>query len=393
MRMKNPLAALCLALSLVAGSSAVIAAPAAADPAPAVASASPGVAAKASPKVTVKASRTTVLRGSQWATLRITVKRGTGKVAVYDGKKRVKTLTLRKGKASYTTSKKLARGLHRMKVVHLASKKSATVKIRVRSKASLAATVSRTTFLREGAPATVALTARVDGKAAAGTFRVREGSTVVAQAKAKGGKATVSLPKKLSVGAHVFTVSFAPASTYVVAPKARKVAVTVTTNAAFSGDTELLVGKGVKAGLYVSRGNEDCFWHRTRLNSAGEYIAGNEFGTGTRYIQILPDDVAIQTRFCEDFFAAPTTPPSSVPTSIPGDGVYRVGYDIAPGTYRSSAPADQYTSVYWERRANSLGNLNSIIDNESEPKVLEVTVLPTDAFLEVKRGGRWTKVR
>jgi hypothetical protein len=48
-------------------------------------------------------------------TIRVS-KKAPGKVIVYDGKKKLRTITLKKGKASYTLSKKLKKGTHRLRV-------------------------------------------------------------------------------------------------------------------------------------------------------------------------------------------------------------------------------------------------------------------------------------
>jgi hypothetical protein len=64
--------------------------------------------------------------------------------------------------------------------------------------------------------------------------------------------------------------------------------------------------------------------------------------------------------------------PAGPSGSIPGDGTFLVGKDIAPGTYRAAAATSG--NCYWERERDLNDNLNSIIanDNTAGPVVLQV---------------------
>jgi hypothetical protein len=68
--------------------------------------------------VKLKLSKSVQHRGKFAAKVSITVSGSkTGKVYLYDGKKRLKALKLKKGKANYTLSKKLKHGKHRLRVL------------------------------------------------------------------------------------------------------------------------------------------------------------------------------------------------------------------------------------------------------------------------------------
>lgn len=336
-------------------------------------------------KVSVKASKTTVSRGTQ-AKLTVSVKNGRGKVHVYDGKKKVKTLTLKKGKATYKTPKSAKRGVHKYKFVHQASKRAKTVRVTVRSKATLTAAVSAASFSREGVPAKVTGTARVDGAAAAGVFTLSQGSRVVAMAKASSGKATLALPAKLAKGAHTFNLAFKPSSKFVVAPSARSVKVQVTSHVAFAGSGLHIVGVDVMPGLYVSRGNDYCYWSRNS-DFAGSIIA-NDGGSGSRYVRVKASDKVLETSSCEDFVPAPSSGTPS--TSIKAGGHFRVGVDLAPGLYRTDT-AREY--CYWARLVDASGEFDDLTANDGGSGVRIVQVMPTDAFLEVSDNcGTWSKI-
>lgn len=50
--------------------------------------------------------------------------------------------------------------------------------------------------------------------------------------------------------------------------------------------------------------------------------------------------------------------------TIPGDGTFRVGIDVAPGTYKSSGGTSPSGSCYWYRHA-TVGGSNDILDSNS----------------------------
>lgn len=335
--------------------------------------------------VKVTPSKPSVTRGKR-AKLTVRVKGASGKIAVYRGKKKVKTLTLRNGKTVYRTPKKLKRGAHKFRFVHVRSGTNRNVKLLVRSKSKLTVTATPKSFYREDSPGRLNLKVVSDGKPAGGVFTVSEGSTTIAKAKAKAGKATVTLPTKLTKGKHTFTVTFDPKSKYVKAPTRKRVKVTVKSRAAFAGDGVFIVGVDVKPGLYVSRSNDYCYWAR-HSDFVGT-IEANDSGDGDRYIRIKPTDKVIETSSCEDFEHAPNV--KSPRTTIPGEGYYRIGYDLAPGLYRTDKPSERY--CYWARLNDATGDSADRITNDGGYGVRLVQVAPSDVFLEVGDCGSWSKI-
>jgi hypothetical protein len=89
--------------------------------------------------------------------------------------------------------------------------------------------------------------------------------------------------------------------------------------------------------------------------------------------------------------AAHTTPKKSGPaTSVPGDGEYRVGKDIAAGTYRTAGPQDSL-GCYWERDKDSSGDFGSIIANDNLDGSGLVTVRTGEIF-KTERCKSWKRV-
>ena len=103
------------------------------------------------------------------------------------------------------------------------------------------------------------------------------------------------------------------------------------------------------------------------------------------HVQVIPPSSA----------PAPTPPPTQATTTTApgpkttfGDGSYRVGTDIAPGTYRSSSTAPD---CYWKRMSNFTGT-DDIIANYLSNSPTTVTILATDVGFQTRRCGTWTKV-
>ncbi|MEU6558709.1 hypothetical protein [Nocardia nova] len=82
-------------------------------------------------------------------------------------------------------------------------------------------------------------------------------------------------------------------------------------------------------------------------------------------------------------------------TSIPGDGLYRVGVDIAPGIYQSVGPADPAHPCAWQRLREippaDAAEPNSYIVASDETRTAPVRVLikPTDVGFHASNCGGW----
>lgn len=84
---------------------------------------------------------------------------------------------------------------------------------------------------------------------------------------------------------------------------------------------------------------------------------------------------------------APAAPAAPKVAGI-GDGTFRVGVDIAPGTYRAANPDG---SCYWARLSGMGGTLNEIIANDNTTGPAVVTIATTDAAFQSAGCGGWTK--
>jgi uncharacterized protein YcfJ len=87
--------------------------------------------------------------------------------------------------------------------------------------------------------------------------------------------------------------------------------------------------------------------------------------------------------------ADPAAPPPPAPagpkTTIDADGIYKVGTDIAPGTYASAGPANDGTCS-WKR----ISAANETIDNALTHKPQVVSIEPTDATFKTSGCQTWS---
>ena len=76
-------------------------------------------------------------------------------------------------------------------------------------------------------------------------------------------------------------------------------------------------------------------------------------------------------------------------TVIDGDGVYRVGIDIEPGTYYTGGGGDY---CYWERQSGLSGDFDELIANDFiEGGPAAVTIKSSDVGFSTDGCGIWVK--
>jgi len=165
--------------------------------------------------------------------------------------------------------------------------------------------------------------------------------------------------------------------------------------AAFAGDGDFRVGSDIKPGTYRTTGNSDgmCYWERAK-DAKGETdsIIANDNVSGTSYVTVKATDKIFKSNGCKDWEAvdlkakAKGTPAST----MAGDGgMFRVGADIAPGTYRSTGNADD--SCYWERAKDAEQSLHSIIANNNVTGTAVVTISASDGYFKTTGCKDWKK--
>lgn len=162
--------------------------------------------------------------------------------------------------------------------------------------------------------------------------------------------------------------------------------------AAFGGDGEYQVGSDVRPGTYRTTGNTDgmCYWERAK-DASGEMdsLLANDNVSGTSYVTVKATDKLFKSTGCEDWEAVDPKAKGTPATSMDGDGgMFKVGTDIAPGTYKSTGGGD---SCYWERTKDADHGLDSIIANNNVTGTAVVTISPSDAYFKTNDCGDWKK--
>ncbi|MBL1082119.1 hypothetical protein JK359_09005 [Streptomyces actinomycinicus] len=166
-----------------------------------------------------------------------------------------------------------------------------------------------------------------------------------------------------------------------------------TKKAAVAGDGEYQVGSDVKPGTYRTSGNTDdmCYWERAK-DASGEMdsLLANDNVTGTSYVTVKPTDKVFKSSGCKDWEAVDPKAKGTPASSMAGDGgMFKVGSEIAPGTYKSTGNADD--NCYWERTKDAEHGLNSIIANNNVSGTAVVTISSSDAYFKTTGCGDWKK--
>ena len=135
-------------------------------------------------------------------------------------------------------------------------------------------------------------------------------------------------------------------------------------------DGKYLVGTDIESGLYrvtlTSNATKMGYIERSKdVNMETDSIIANIILTGNGYVEILPTDVAVKLIGVE---IEPIKLEDMKPNlkSEVSDGIYLVGYDIAPGTYKIEV-TDTVTKIGYVQRSRSVAmGSDDIIANEIE---------------------------
>ncbi|MGX1131187.1 hypothetical protein RKD49_003377 [Streptomyces glaucescens] len=163
---------------------------------------------------------------------------------------------------------------------------------------------------------------------------------------------------------------------------------------AFEGDGDFQVGSDIKPGTYRTTGNTDdmCYWERAK-DASGEMesLLANDNVSGTSYVTIKATDKLFTSSGCNDWEAVDTKAKGGSPADemAGSGGMYRVGVDIAPGTYKSTGNTDDM--CYWERSKDSEHSLDSIIANNNVSGSAVVTISASDAYFKTSGCQDWKK--
>jgi hypothetical protein len=138
------------------------------------------------------------------------------------------------------------------------------------------------------------------------------------------------------------------------------------------------------AGLWHTFGGNGCYW--ARLNGNGSVLGSEASPSGPRYAQIKTGDTWFRTTNCVTWVQAdgPFDRRVGVNGSTFGNGDFRVGKDIGPGTYTAS----QSVGCSWARLSGFSGQPSDVI--ESNVGSGQASTAPGDAGFSSTGCGTWT---
>ncbi|MFJ8083729.1 hypothetical protein ACIQ6Y_24360 [Streptomyces sp. NPDC096205] len=164
--------------------------------------------------------------------------------------------------------------------------------------------------------------------------------------------------------------------------------------ASIGGSGDYQVGSDIKPGTYRSTGNTDgmCYWERAK-DASGELdsLLANDNVTGTSYVTVKATDKLFTSSDCADWETVDPNAKSGAPkTEMAGDGgMFKVGVDIAPGTYKSTGNTDDM--CYWERAKDADHSIDSILANNNVSGTAVVTIGASDAYFKTSGCKDWKK--
>lgn len=162
---------------------------------------------------------------------------------------------------------------------------------------------------------------------------------------------------------------------------------TPTPTYAHFGDGTFQVGKDIQPGTYRTRvGSSGCYF--ARLSGFGgtlDEIIANDNTDDPTVVTIAATDKGFQSERCGTWTQDISQITQSKTTF--GDGIYIVGTDITPGTYRNTGSE----GCYYARLSGFGHTFDNIITNNNTDTQAIVTIKATDKGFQATRCGTWTK--
>ncbi|RJK93181.1 hypothetical protein [Vallicoccus soli] len=164
------------------------------------------------------------------------------------------------------------------------------------------------------------------------------------------------------------------------------------------GTAALRVGTQVQPGLYrsaVAAGSEACWWNAyPGLDSSAAPVAGDYVATadGERsvYAEVRRGDALFESAGCAPWVQV--TPRDLPRPQALVDGRWRVGVDVAPGTWTVDVPAG--STCVWARARDFRWDEGSVLDGREEPSTahrVSVVLASGDVAVASVGCGTWTR--
>ncbi|HEY0118457.1 MAG TPA: hypothetical protein VGC04_06735, partial [Cellulomonas sp.] len=161
------------------------------------------------------------------------------------------------------------------------------------------------------------------------------------------------------------------------------------------GEGQFRVGTDIAAGRYKTTIPADSLCYIESAATNGDIIDNvlvYMSVSTTYYWDVDATDGIVTSQDCGTWH---TVSPSDAPQLVaqPADGRFRVGIDIAPGTYRTVVPGSESMACYVES-SNGFRGSATVLNNANFDGGATVnwTVSPSDVGFESEGCGTWTKV-
>lgn len=153
------------------------------------------------------------------------------------------------------------------------------------------------------------------------------------------------------------------------------------------GDGTFQVGKDIQPGTYRTRaGSSGCYYARLKgFGGTLDEIIANNNTDAPAIVSIAASDKGFQLQNCGTW----TQDLSQITTSKTtfGDGMFIIGTDVTPGTYRNSG-----AQVCYYARLSGFGNTtDEIIANNNVDTPTIFTIGASDKGFQSNGCGTWTK--
>jgi hypothetical protein len=153
-------------------------------------------------------------------------------------------------------------------------------------------------------------------------------------------------------------------------------------------DGTFQVGSDIKPGTYRTQtGSPGCYYARLKgFGGTIDDILANNNTDNPAIVTILPSDKGFVSQNCGTW----TQDLSQITTSKTtfNDGMYIVGTDIQPGTYKNTGSS----GCYYARLSGFSNTIDNIIANNNVDTSTIVTIAASDKGFESTQCGTWTKL-
>lgn len=155
-------------------------------------------------------------------------------------------------------------------------------------------------------------------------------------------------------------------------------------------DGTFVIGEDIAAGTYRnSNSSGGCFWERlSGFTGDLDDTIVNSFTTILQIVTIMDTDVGFSSQDCGTW-SQDLSPITADPDAPFGDGIYQVGVEIAPGTWRNEASS----GCFWARLSGFSGDLDDTITNDFSDVQQIVTIEASDVGFQSQDCGTWSKVQ